>query len=1239
MQTTLLGLAIAFILALIAALVGPLFIDWTQFRPQFEAEASRVVGAPVRVGGAFDARLLPAPSLRLQSVTVGSPNDLARIRADRLDVEFSLSSLMRGEWRATEVSIGGAAADLGLDAQGRINLPAATGPFNLGALAIDRLNVTGRLALHDAASRSTLELTDIAFGGDVRSLAAGAMRGDGSFKLAGARYPFRISSGQTPDNVGTRLRLTIDPGERPVSIDLDGVLTFEARTPRFEGALTLASPLGLQLKNPSDPIPTPWRVSSKLKMDPSSALLETIEASYGAEDRALRFAGVADMRFGASPLLHAVLSAKQLDADRLLVQESGSSDPVMPLAALRKAIANIPHPPLATQLEVSAEQIMLGGRPLQNIAADLRADAKAWTIDRLELRAPGATRVLVSGGTAQPGGADGFKGAVSIESTDPDALAAWLKGRSDVAFRSQKPLRIRGDLSSAADHFRLEGLKAEIDGGSVAGRIDYATAVAPGGSRLTAALTADRLDIDAAAALIRSLGGAQADWPDAGQLSLDIGRAISAGQEMRPFAMQASYSAKTVALDRLKVGDPANLMVEGSGSFDRIESTGQLALNATSPSVGQISTIIAPMAPSVAARLNAVTPAPGPARFKLALNLTKDQQRTDRANARAVLDIDLPQLKGTTTLAATPAVATLRSGDLLALSRGDVALESRLAGQGRQLVALLGLGDAISAGDAPLQFEGSVAGAWQKPLRVKAKFAGADLDADLQGDADLWAAQRKATFALAARRANLAPLFDLKPTDPAVQAIGLSSRVTVNGDRLAFDEIDSNVAGTRIRGRVALNTGAEKTVDGDIGLDSIELAPALGLAIGGRGRDGSEPLGQGLLHGWRGQLAVQAARGVLPGGAEMRPVSAVVKSDGRSLTIDGIKGKIGGGDLAADVDLKAGAAGYAIGARVTLDGADATALRYHGLSLPAGKASLRLTLSCQGRSAAALEGDVSGNGLMTLDGARIDGLDPRAFEAAIRASDSGQAADDTKLRQIVATSLAGGGLVLKAAQIPFEIKDSRLRVGATTLEGDGARAILSGGFDTIADQADLRVSLTGTAAGSSSVRPEIQIFAAGPPDRLDRTIDVAALSSWLAVRAIDRETRRLDALEKEGPPAIRAAVPPPGITLPPTAPLEAPAPDAPTSVAPTSSAPISAAPNVTPPDAALPGRDIKRPAPRLVPRAAVTPPVAAPPTLSQQIAPLPAPIEVRPAPGAARTPRPRPAAPLVLTPPAATLSR
>lgn len=1227
-QTTLLGLAIAFILALVAALVGPYFIDWNQFRPQFEAEATRVVGAPVRVQGALDARLLPAPSLRLRSITVGSSNDLGRIRAEKLDVEFSLSSLMRGEWRATELTIGGAAVDLGLNAQGRVDLPASTGPFNLGALAIDRLNVTGRVALHDAASRSTLELNDIAFSGDVRSLAASAMRGDGNFMLSGVRYPFRVSSGQAGDGNGTRVRLTVDPGEKPLSIDFDGILNFDNRMPRFDGAVTLARPAGAKDKPGSDQ--APWRLSARVKADPAAARFEALEASYGAEENALKLTGLADLRFGASPLLHADLSAKNLDVDRLLTKESGTNDPVRPLPTLRKLIASLPQSPLATQIEVSAEQIMLGGRPVQTIAADLRGDAASWTIERLEFRAPGSTRVVMSGAAAQPGSTEGFKGAITIDSSDPDTLAGWLKGRSDVSLRSQKPLRIRGNVNSAVDRFAIDGLKAEIDGGTVEGRVVYSYPSVAGGSRVDAELKADRLDLDAAVALIRSLGGPQAEWPDAGQLSLDIGRAVSAGQEMSPFVAQVNYSPKTISLDRFKVGEATGLMLEGGGAFDRIDATGRLALNATSASLGQLSSIVAPLAPSIASRLNAITPMPGAVRVKLSLDLAREQKRADRANARALLDIDAPQLKGTVTITATPTIVAMRGMDLEALSRSEMSVESKLTGQGRQLLALLGLGDTIAVSDAPLDFNGSALGGWHAPWLVKAKLSGADLDADVQGNAEPWATAPKATLALAVRRANLTPLFDLKPADDMLQNVSLSSRVTWNGDKLSLEDVDCTLAGSRMRGRIALTLGVEKSMDGQIGMESLDLAKAFGLAIGTRGRDVSEPLGRGLLQGWRGQLAFQALRGSLPGGTEVRPVSGTLKSDGQSLSIDAIKGNVGSGEFTADIDFKPSVSGYSLGARVQVAGADGTALRYRSLSMPAGKTSLRMSLASQGRSASALEGALSGSGLLTIDASRVAGLDPRAFDIAIRASDSGQATNDAKLRQIVDPALSAGVLSVASAQIPFSIKDSRLRVSATTLDGDGARVIVSGGYDIVADQADIRASLTGTAAGASSVRPEIQIFAVGSPDKLDRTIDVAALSSWLAVRAIDRETRRLDSLERgELPPAaVPVAVPPPAAAQPVD--VQPPASDAPTSSA---STPLDG-------PIPVPGRDPRHSLPKAaVPRPAAAPPTALPPVVSQQVAPLPAPIEVRPAPGAARPAKPRPAAPLVLTPSVASPPR
>jgi large subunit ribosomal protein L24 len=277
---------------------------------------------------------------------------------------------------------------------------------------------------------------------------------------------------------------------------------------------------------------------------------------------------------------------------------------------------------------------------------------------------------------------------------------------------------------------------------------------------------------------------------------------------------------------------------------------------------------------------------------------------------------------------------------------------------------------------------------------------------------------------------------------------------------------------------------------------------------------------------------------------------------------------------------------------------------------------------------------------VTLESAKVAGLDPRAFEVAVRASDNGQTTDDVKLRQIVEPALSAGALSVASAQIPFTIRDGRMRIGATPLDAPGVRAVVSGGYDIPADQADIRAALALTMALPATGRPEIQLFAVGTPDGLSRTVDITALSSWLAVRKIDHETRRLDAIERGEPPPPAPAP----VSLPPQ---EEPQPSAVPPNAGLPSEPLSQVP--------LPGRDPRRLSPKakaVVPRPPAAPPVAnAPgptpspnvlgphaPVVSQQVTPLPPPIDVKPAPGSVR-PKPRPQPPLVLTPPVVTPAR
>jgi large subunit ribosomal protein L24 len=562
---------------------------------------------------------------------------------------------------------------------------------------------------------------------------------------------------------------------------------------------------------------------------------------------------------------------------------------------------------------------------------------------------------------------------------------------------------------------------------------------------------------------------------------------------------------------------------------------------------------------------------------------------------------------------ATPPVDALRGFDLNTIGRSNVDVETKLSAEhGDALIALLGLNHVVASGDGGMQFEGSVSGVWRQPLRLNAKMWGAGIDAEAQGTAEPWAQAPKASVSLKVRSVNLAPVFGLKPSDPMVQNIRLFARASLAGNKLNLDDIDSVAAGSRLRGRLAVVLDEERGIDGEFGLDSLDLAPAFVLAIGAAGHNSDEPLGAGLMKGWHGRVAFQALRGTLPGGGELRPVSGAIKSDGQSLTFEQLKGKIGGGEASATIDARPDPNGIIINSRLDFSRVDGAALRYRGLKMPSGRSSLQMTMMSRGRSVAALAGGLSGSGTMTLESATIPGLDPRAFDVAIHASDAGQATDDAHLKQIIAPVLAAGNLPVASAQIPFNIRDGRLRIDTTTLDAGNAHVVVSGGYDMPADQADMRLSLSSNSVGSATSRPEIQIFAAGTPDLLNPMLDVTSLSSWLAVRVIDRETRRLDAIERgEAPLAQPSPVPP--SALPPS---------------------TAALPPSTVPEAPLPGRDPRHLAP---PRATVAPPrvpaAPAPPVMSQQATPLPPPIEVRPAPGPPPArPRPPPRPPMVLTP-------
>src|SRR5581483_2261325 len=199
-----------------------------------------------------------------------------------------------------------------------------------------------------------------------------------------------------------------------------------------------------------------------------------------------------------------------------------------------------------------------------------------------------------------------------------------------------------------------------------------------------------------------------------------------------------------------------------------------------------------------------------------------------------------------------------------------------------------------------------------------------------------------------------------------------------------------------------------------------------------------------------------------------------------------------------------------------------------------------------GRSPVALLGALTGTGTFMLQDGTLARLDPRAFDAIIRAADQGLPLDAERVRDRMEAVLTVGGLRVPLAEGEFMIGEGQARLANTVVRAQGAEVAASGSLDFLHDIIDARVILSALVTGNAQtgVRPDIVITLKGPTKAPTRTLDATALASWLALRAVDQQAKRLDALESGLPanPADTLITPP--AASPPTPAPRPPAPKA-----------------------------------------------------------------------------------------------
>jgi len=1185
-QATLLGVAIAVILALGSALVGPLFIDWSQYRAVFESEATRIFGLPVHVTGTIDARILPTPSLALRGIQVGAGEQRAEAR--ELDIEFALGPLMRGVFRAADMRLVGPQLRLGLSADGRIGAPSGQAGIDPDQLSIDRLTIEdGRATLADARSGTGLVLEKFWFTGEMRSL-AGPVKGDGGFSTNGESYGYRLTAGRASEDGSIKVRVTLDPPSHGLTLEADGAARFDAATPGFEGTLTIARPAGIAAEKGRGVAVAPWRATGRVKATAASALFEQVEFQYGPEERAIKLGGIADIRFGKSPRLNGVLSAREIDLDRALdLSEAVKRQPIAAIRAVLDSFSGTLQIPLPVQLGIGIDSATLAGGTVQAVRGDFKSDGAGLDIETLEFRAPGVTQVRLSG-RLQPSGKDtSFSGPAAVETSDPQALAAWLEGRP--ATRGQAgSLRASGQVNLAPEHVAVDRLKGEIDRKPFEGRVLYAWAANNAAPRLEADLKAADLDIDRIIAVGRTVFAATPDLPGETVLSLEIGHATMAEVDVKTVTAKLRFDKTGLNVERLAIGDVGGAAIDLSGHIEAPLSSphGAIALDLDARNLDGALTLVAKVAPESAQTMRALAPRLTPLKTHATVTLG---ERGSEVNKFAI-----EGAAGALRLR----FAAEAKGDLSDASALDLRLDGNVASDdGPALLQLFGLDAAVAVGSGPGRLNLSARGPLGREIRIEARLAATGVSVAADGAAHLFGDQApNATFQVTAAVDDLRGLRPANPAQPKLPATA-KARLTAKSDSLSFDDFTATLAGVPMHGRIEAALAVPLRIDGQLDVETFNVASLIGASIGApttgpaAASPSAEPFGAGLLGKAIGRLQLGTARAVLSPTLALRQAKANVRLGERELALEDIDGELAGGRLAGEASFRRSDDGIASHLRLALGDADVAALiPSSGRPAPRGRATLQIETDGTGLSPVTLLGSLTGGGSVTVTNGEIAGLDPKAFEAVMRAADQTSAIDAPKLKQVMETALDRGAFKFAHADGAVTVSNGQARLGTTIVHGEGADLGIAASLDLADRNMDARLALVGAPVEGTSGRPEVQATVKGPLGTARRTIDVTALSAWLTLRAIERETRRIDAIESERRDAMGSIEPPQPVPPPPAA--------------------------VRPP----------APAPRVAPAEPSSPRPAQPPSRPEaSVAPaLPPPIDIRPAPGSSTsTAKPR----------------
>ena len=455
MQTTLLGLALALIAAILAAFAAPLFVDWNSWRPQLEAQASALAGTRVTISGNIDLTLLPTPAFVLRGVSLGDPISGTGMRAAEMRGSLSLTSLASGKIEASEFVLSRPAFRLVIEPDGRLLLPTGAGAgheISVSGFVLE----AGSLTIEDRRAKHMLVAEDFSARGDLASR-EGPFRLDGGFRLAGERWILRASAARFAADQSGKMRLSLERPADATAFEAEGILSLAKATPRFEGVVSASRTSG----------ELPWRMTSQIAGDVAGLNISNIELALGRGELPITLSGSGKLTPYTSPTLAISLESKRIDLDLgdPKAASTGAAHVLPAFNEIRRLISNFPF---NTDLSLRADGILAGGQLVRDVRTQLRMRSGGIVLEQMEAKLPGRAAIMLA-----VKGEDGkIAGPLSFSADDPQIFARWLLGEGFAGkLQAVSSLAFKANIAYAREDILLENIEAVVADTKVAGRL------------------------------------------------------------------------------------------------------------------------------------------------------------------------------------------------------------------------------------------------------------------------------------------------------------------------------------------------------------------------------------------------------------------------------------------------------------------------------------------------------------------------------------------------------------------------------------------------------------------------------------------------------------------------------------------------------------------------------------------------------------------------------------------------